>query len=404
MIKSKFWRFNGNESKYLNSIINNGFKFKKEPFSTLLEKKWSKIHKLKYSVTINSCTSALHIAFKSIGIKKGDEVIVPALTPIMCGTSVHLAGGTPVYCDVNKKNFLICLNDIERKITKKTKAILAVHMYSGICNLKELLRIKKKHNLFLIEDCAEAVGSKDQNNIITGTAGDISCWSFQSAKQITCGDGGIISTDNKILGKKIRKFSNLGFKILRAKNSKIAVSKNERQNPSYSRFDEIGFNYRLNEFSAAIALAQAERLEYFVKLRRKAARTYENILKDNPFFKIQEINKKTYSSYYTFAAQILSNTKKFNWKLFRKKFIEYGGDGIYAASKLIHQEPAIRKYGIGRCFATCKKNCVKKCFGTPNAQELQKSLLLFTTNQKHQVEINKQARALVLTLKFFRIY
>ena len=143
MIKSKFWRFNGNESKYLNSIINNGFKFKKEPFSTLLEKKWSKIHKLKYSVTINSCTSALHIAFKSIGIKKGDEVIVPALTPIMCGTSVHLAGGTPVYCDVNKKNFLICLNDIERKITKKTKAILAVHMYSGICNLKELLRIKK---------------------------------------------------------------------------------------------------------------------------------------------------------------------------------------------------------------------------------------------------------------------
>ncbi len=403
-MKKKFWRFNGNEEKYLKSIIYKGFKQKKGPFSSQLEKKWSSIHKIKYSICINSCTSALHIAFKSIGIKNGDEVIVPALTPIMCGTTVSFCGGTPVYADVNPYNFLIDPFDVEKKITKKTKAILAVHMYSGVCNLKQLKKICNKNKIFLIEDCAESVGAKDENNIITGTAGDISCWSFQSAKQLTCGDGGILSTNSKKLGKKIRQFSNLGFKTLTAASNQIIISKNKRQNPNYKRFTEIGLNYRMNEFSAAVSLAQAERKNFYIKQRRKMGLTFSKILNKNKYLISQEIPKKTYSSYYTYAVRLIPNkNKKLNWKNFRKKFIEYGGDGIYAASKLIHQEPAIKKYKIGRCYNSCKKKCVLNCYGTPIAKKLQKNLLLFTTNQSNKSEIYKQKTALEKTIKFFNV-
>ena len=398
------WKFNGNEKKYINSILKKGLKPEKESFNSLLEKKWSKYHKMKYSISINSCTSALHTALKSVGIKNGDDVLVPALTPIMCGTTINFCGAHPIYIDVDPETFLIDPLDIERKITKKTKAILAVHMYSGICNLKKIKDICKKNKIFLIEDCAESTGAKDENNILVGTKGDISCWSFQSAKHLTSGDGGILSTNNRKLGKKIRQFSNLGFKTLTANSNQIVISKNKRQNPNYQRFTEIGMNYRMNEFTAAIALAQTERLNFFVKLRRTTGLAFSRVLKKNKYLIPQKISKKAYSSYYTYAVKLIPNkSKKLNWVNFRKRFIEYGGDGIYAASKLLQQEPAIMKYRIGRCFTSCEKDCIINCKGTPVAKNLQKHLLLFTTNQSSKDEVEKQIIALNKTIKFFNI-
>ena len=402
--KNKFWRFSGNEFNYISTFFKKGFKFKDAPFSEKLEKKWSNIHGLKYSVCINSCTSALHVAFLSLGIKKDDEVLVPALTPIMCGTTVHLAGGTPVYVDVDPDTFLLDEKDLEKKITNKTKAVLAVHMYSGICNLNNLKKFCKKNKIFLVEDCAEAVGGRDENNNLTGTIGDISCWSFQAAKQLTSGDGGILSTNNKILAKKIRKFGNLGFRTLEAENSKILISKDERQNPNYKRFDEIGFNYRMNEFTASIALAQTEQMDKLLNLRRKAGKEFEKIFYENKNFKTQRIPKKAFSTYYTYAVFLVSSkSRNVSWSKFRKKFMHNGGDGIYAASRLIHQEPAIRKYKIGRCFKSCLNNCVVNCKGTPIAKKLQKKLLLFTTNQSNNIEIRKQIKALKKTINFFNL-
>ena len=395
MIKKnkKFWRFSGNEEKYINEIFKKGFKFKNKSFSERLEDKFSDLHNVKYSVCINSCTSALHVAFLAIGIKKNDEVIVPCLTPIMCGTTIHLAGGTPVYADVDSETFLIDIKDIKKKITKKTKAILAVHMYGGICNLRELKKICKQHKLFLIEDCAESMLARDENNLITGSVGDIGCWSFQSAKHLTCGDGGILTTNNSKLAKKMRKFSNLGFKVLNKNSKKISISKDQRQNPNYERFDEIGFNYRMNEFSAAIALAQCERVNFFIRNRRKAALALTKILENNKYLIPQKIHDKAYSTYYTLAVKLNSNKKKgLNWVKFRKKFMQYGGDGIYAASKLIYQEPAIKKKNIG-----------KQSHLTPVAKKLQKILLLFTTNQRDQKEIDIQTNALQKTINFFKL-
>ena len=391
--KKNFWRFSGNEEKYINTIFKKGFKFGSKPYSERLENEFSKLHNVKYSICINSCTSALHVAFMALGLKKNDEVLVPALTPVMCGTSVYLAGATPVYVDVNPETFLIDIEDIKKKITYRTKAILAVHMYGGVCDLKKLKKICNKKKLFLVEDCAESMVARDENNLITGSVGDIGCWSFQTAKQLTCGDGGILTTNNARLAKKMRKFSNLGFRVLSAKSNKIVVSKDQRQNPNYKRFDEIGFNYRMNEFSAAIALAQLERVKYFVEKRRQSALSLLNILKNNKYLIPQKIPNNAYSTYYTLAVKLIkNNSKKLIWSNFRKKFMEFGGDGIYAASKLIHQEPAIKKKNIG-----------KMSNRTPVAIELQKQLLLFTTNQSNQKEIEIQTRALKNTINYFNI-
>ena len=402
MIKSKHRKFNGNEAKYVLNSLNNGLKSSKEgSYNLLLEKAWSKFHNTKHSVTINSCTSALHVSLLALGCKKGVEVLVPALTPIMCATTIHFTGATPVYVDVDPDTFLIDPNDMLKKITKKSKVILLVHMYGGINDIKLYKNIAKKHNLKIIEDCAESLGAKDQNGILTGSITDVGCWSFQSAKHITCGDGGIISTNNKKLAKKIRKFSNLGFKFLNADSGQIGLTKYQRQNPNFKRFDQIGFNYRLNEFSAAIALAQFEKVKKFLNLRRKMGNKIFKEAKKTNYLIPQKINKTAYSTFYTAAVKLKENSR-ISWKKFKEKFIFFGGrDGIYAPAQLLHDEPAIKKFKIGRCFKTCKPSCVRKCKGTPVAKKLQKSLLLFTTNQNSDLEINKQELALKRTINYF---
>jgi perosamine synthetase len=392
------WRFRGNENRYLNEILIRGLKPKKS-FNLFLEKKWSKFHKIKYSITVNSCTSALHVALLAIGCKAGDEVLVPALTPVMCANSIIFTGATPIFVDVSKESFLMDIEDLKKKITKKTKAILLVHMYGGVNNLLKFKKIANKHKIKIVEDCAESLGAKDENNILAGKIGDISCWSFQSAKHLTCGDGGILSTSNRFLAERARKFSNLGFKFLKANADKLVASKNKLQRPSTTRFELIGYNYRMNEFSAAIALAQFERLKFFLKLRRKVSLKLLKLINKSAIIKSQNFPKKTYSTFYTLTAKIIN--EKVNWKKFREIFINFGGDPIYAASKILQDEPSIKFSGFGRCFNTCDKKCLIKCTGTPNAKYLQKRILAFCTNQSTAKNINKQFYALKKTLDYF---
>ena len=394
-----YWRFNGNEKKYLTDILKRGLKPKKKTYNLILEKKWSKYHNLKYSITINSCTSALHVALLSLGCKKGDEVLVPSLTPVMCANAIIFTGATPVFVDVDDDTFLMSPHDLEKKITKKTKAILLVHMYGGINNSKIFKRIAKKNNLLIVEDCAESLGAKDENGIMAGKMGDIACWSFQGAKHLTCGDGGMLSTSNRNLAEKIRKFSNLGFRFLTADADKIIANKESLQNPKTKRFEIVGYNYRMNEFSAAIILAQLERVSFFLKLRRRASNELLKVINKSKILKPQKIAKKTYSTFYTFSVKLVDT--KIKWTFFRKKFIEFGGDPIYAASKILQDEPSIKYSKLGKCFKSCNNKCLINCKGTPIAKKLQKQIFNFTTNQKSERDIKIQVYALKRTLKFF---
>ena len=318
-------RFSGNELKYLKEIINFGFKFRRESFIKMLQDKWSKKFKRKYSIATNSCTSSLHSAFLALNLKKNDEVLVPSLTPFMCATTIHLAGATPVYVDVDKNNFLLDMNDLTKKITKKTKAVLAVHSYSGVCDLLKLKKICKKNKIYLIEDCAQSFLSKDKNNITSGSVGDISCWSFQYSKQLTTGDGGILATDIPIFAKRLRQISNLGYASLRAENSQTIIPKKIRQKPTFYRTSSIGYNYRMSEFTAAIALAQLENSKKLLKMRKKCGEEFYKILQKKKIdIKAQDI-KISKSTFFTVAFYIKKNI---SWERFKRKFIEYGGEGF----------------------------------------------------------------------------
>ena len=390
MNQNKGWRFTGNERKYIEEVLSSGFGASESgTMNERLERKFAEIHGLKYAITANSGTSTLHVALNSLGVGSGDEVIIPALTVAMCGFSVWQCGATPVYADILSDTFLINPIDIEQKITNKTKAIMPVHMYGNMCDMNEIMKIAKKNDLLVVEDCAECQLSTDDKGQIAGTVGDVGSWSFENSKHLTTGDGGIVATDDEELAAKMRKFASVGFKNVNATSGKVRISRDQFQDPNYERHDTLAYNYRFPELCAAVGLAQCERIDEFVKLRIQMAESYLETLKDSALFVPQKVQDGYRNSYYTFAARFLGNDYNISWYDFRKKYMEFGGDGIYAAHQLVYNEPCFRDNKIGYGNA-------------PISEKLQKELMLFTTNQRNEDERKTQIMALEETLGYFR--
>jgi perosamine synthetase len=404
----KGWRFRGNELKYLKQVLDAGFGSTTTGTMNLkLEQLFAKKFKIKYAISSNSGTSTLYQALMAFGVKPGDEVILSPLSPIMCASTILFTGAKPVFADVDPKTFLIDSKDIEKKITKKTKVILAVHLYGLICDMTSIMRIARRHKLFVLEDCAQCYFSKDDKGKVAGTIGDIGSFSLQTSKHITSGDGGILITNNEVLGERMRKFGGLGFKHQRADRTKIVKNRDLFQDPVYLRHDSLGWNFRLSELGAAVALAQVEKLEILVKKRQQMGAKYLEAVKGSDLLTPQKTPKGFKNSYWTFVTRFNGGKKGIGWYDFRKKYIEFGGDGIYAAWALIYNEPVIGLINkTGRLHpdipgqAISLKGFLKepKC---PNAEFLQPRLLQFTTNQNTVAEMNRQRDILKKTLKFF---
>lgn len=388
-VKNYGWRFSGNERKYIEQVLSSGFRAGSDgAFTTRLESTFSKLYGVNYAIACNSGTTTLHAILLAMGCGKGDEVLTPALTPLMCGLAPHYTGATPVFIDSDPKTFLMDPEDIKRKITPKTKVIFVTHMYGGVCDMKEIMAVAKENNLFVLEDCAQCHMGKDDLGRFAGSIGNAGSWSFENSKQLTCGDGGIVTSNSEELASKIRKYAGLGFKTLTAESGKVRTDRDLLQSPDWERFEKIGYNYRMNQLAAAVALAQTERSEHFIKLRRKMGKGFESILENSTILKPQYEPKGFYYTYYTFSSKFEGEKYGISWKNFREKFIGFRGDGIYAASKLQHQEPAFRDNNIG--------------YGdTPNAVLLQKKLMNFTTNQSSKTERDIQKEAMIDTLKYF---
>lgn len=383
------WRFEGNERKYLEEVLSTGFRAGADgSFSMRLEEFWAKMHGAPYAVTFNSGTSTLHAALLALGCGPGDEVLVPALTPLMCGLTPHYTGATPVYVDSDPHTFLMDPKDLEKKITPKAKVIMVVHMYGGVCDMSAIMEIAQRHDLPVLEDCAQCFLGRDDKGRISGSIGVVGSWSFENSKQLTCGDGGIIICHNEDLATRIRKIGGLGFKTLTATSGKVRVDRSKFQDPNWERFDSIGYNFRMNQMAAAVALAQAERADFYVALRRAMGEGYRKVLTKSKLLRPQHQPEGYFYTYYTFSAKFCGSESSLSWYDFRAKHMEYGGDGIFAAAKLLHQEPAFRDRKIGRGE-------------TPVAINLQKSLMNFTTNQANVDEQNIQLEALSKTLRYF---
>lgn len=409
---SNSWRFKGSELKYVKQVLDSGFGSSTSGnMNQRLERAFAARFGAKYAITHNSGTSTLHSALAAFGVGPGDEVIVPALTVIMCGYAVLHAGARPVFADVDPDTFLIDPKDIERKITTKTRAIMAVNLYGQVCDMQAIMAIAKKHNLYVLEDCAECYLGTDTEGRLGGTIGHVGSFSFENSKHLSTGDGGILITNDEKLAERMRKFGGMGFKNIRAENGQVRKSKEVFQDPKYLRHDAFGWNYRLSEISAAVGLGQAERIDELVAKRRQIAEKYLQAIAETgcTWLVPQKVPAGAINAYYTFTARYEGESAVgVTWYDFRKKFMAEGGDGIYAAWALVYNEPIMQLiHKEGKFFADEKPQAPAwKGFlegvACPNAEKLQPKLMQFTANQGIEADMDKQMNALKATIKFFK--
>lgn len=221
------------------------------------EKKIASHVGVKYALAVNSGTSGLHALLIACGIKEGDEVIVPSFTFIATANACLMVGAKPVFAEVEKETYGLDPKDVEKKITKKTKAIIVVHYGGMACKIKEIKKIADKHGLLLLEDAAEALGAKvDGKN--AGTFGIASMFSFCGPKVITTGEGGVVVTDSKKVYEKL--------KLLRSHGR--AETANYFASSEYMDYVQLGYNFRMSTMTAALGLTQIEKIDKIIALRQ----------------------------------------------------------------------------------------------------------------------------------------
>ena len=259
---------NGNEFKYLTDAFMSTWISSSGEYINRFEENFSKYSDTTYGIAVSNGTVAIHLALITLGIGKDDEVIIPDLTFAATINTVLHANATPVIVDVEEDSWCIDPKEIEKAITSKTKAIIPVHIYGQSCDMDAIMKIAKKYNLKVIEDCAEAHGAMYDGKKV-GSFGDIGCFSFFGNKVITTGEGGMCTTNNLELDEKMRVLRDHG------------MSKTKRY-----WHDVVGYNYRMTNLQAAIGLAQLERIEDIHKNRRKYENNYKNTL-DTKIFTFQ---------------------------------------------------------------------------------------------------------------------
>ena len=237
----------------LTSSSNHGGKYVQD-----FEKSVSSFVNSKYTVAVNSGTAALQAALYALDIKFGDEVLIPSFTFVSTANSVTSTGAKPVFVDILKENFTMDPDDLEKKITKKTKAIIPVHLYGNVAHLDKISEIAKKFTIPIIEDSAQSLGSTYKKKY-TGTFFEMGCFSMYPAKVMTAGEGGFIVTNNKKFRDKLLMIRNHG--ILNGSDTRL-----------------LGLNLRLPEINAAIATIQMKKLPKFLKIRQKNAELLSKLL------------------------------------------------------------------------------------------------------------------------------
>lgn len=254
----------GKELEYLKNCIDTNWISSRGRYVEEFEQKFSAYCNCKYGVTTTNGTSSIHLTLRSLGLKKGDEVIVPAFTMIGSVFPIIYCGAKPVLVDSELGTWTIDVNRIEEKITEKTKAIMSVHIYGHPCDMDPILKIAKKHGLFVVEDAAEAHGAEYKGQK-TGGIGDVGCFSFYANKIITCGEGGMMVTNDAAVAKRAMSLKDLAF---------------EEGKERVYLHSEVGYNYRLTNLQAAVGLAQFEHIDEFVAMRRRNAQLYNGLLRD----------------------------------------------------------------------------------------------------------------------------
>lgn len=312
------------------------------PILSKFEKTFSRFTGTTYSVGVSNATSALHLSLKSLGIGTGDEVIVPDITFVATANAVLLTGATPVIADVND-DLNISVESITKNITKKTKAIIPVHLAGKICDIEQICKISDKHKIFVIEDCAHAIGAMKKNKH-AGTFGDIGCFSFYPTKNITTIEGGMIITKSKKISQFLQSARNHGI-------TKTLTQRYSAGLPWEYDISEPGFNYRLDEIRSALGLSQLKRIKKLNQKRKTACDYYNKKLNKIEGIKIPQYSSSE-NSYHLYIIQIQKNFGISRNNLFKN--LLKNGIRTSVHYKPLHEFTAIKK--LARISENLKKS------------------------------------------------
>lgn len=353
---------NGNEKKYLCECIDTGWISSEGPFVKKFEELFSKRVGRNHGISVTNGTAALEVAVQALGISEGDEVIMPTFTIISCAEAVTRVGGVPVFIDSDPDTWNMCVDQIEKKITSKTKAIMVIHLYGLPVDMDDVLDIARKYDLKVIEDAAEMHGQTYKGRPC-GSFGDISIFSFYPNKHITTGEGGMVVTDDDHLADRCRSIRNLCF----------------QRDPRYVH-EELSGNYRFTNLQAAVGLAQLERLDEFVSIKRAMGKKYTELLKDIPGIQLPIEKTDEADNIYWVYGIVLKDEIPIDNREMVKRLAEQG-IGARTFFWCMHEQPVYKNQGM------------YKGESYPNAERLARrglyipSGLALTEEQQEQVVI-----------------
>ena len=394
------WRFGDREMHYLREVVDSGFgSGTSGSMNNRFEQAFAAKEGAKWAITFNSGTSTLHAALDAVGVGPGDEVITTPLTVISDLNVIIAQNAVPVFADVDPDTFNIDPADVARKITSRTKAIMPVSLYGLCADLDPLMELAKKHGIMVINDAAQAFHARYKGRLIAEVA-HITSYSTENSKHITTGDGGIVVTSDERLATHMRKFGSLGYAAMTSGDGRIRLNKDIFQNPNYKRHDMFSYNYRMPEVAAALGLAQTERMDFFIDLRKNIAAEFLKVVKGCEYLKPQKVPAGYESVWWTFTCKYTRTDV--SWQDFRRKFVEFGGDGIYAAWSLLYNETVYssgawkkRSPEVYSKLPDRKPNC-------PNADRVQPQLMQFVNNYGSVQEAAPHLEALRKTLAHFQ--
>jgi len=298
------------------------------------ESDFCKYSNAKYAVAVSNCTAALHLSLKALGIKENDEVIIPDLTFVADANAILACNAKPVVADINKENFFFSISNVKKNITKKTKAIIPVHIYGQVCNIEEILDLAKDHNLKVVEDCAHAVGTFHKSKHV-GTIGDTGCFSFYPTKNITTAEGGMVTTNSKEIAEKVKQLRSHGM-------TKSLKSRYSSEYPWMFDIIEPGYNYRLDEIRSALGITQLKRIKKINELRKQASLYYNKNLQNIPGIILPDMVDDKSHSYHLYTIRVTKPFKLSRNQLYKK--LKDSGIRTTVYWMPIHEYGAYRKF------------------------------------------------------------
>ncbi len=318
---------NGNEKKYLIEAIDSGWISSEGPFVKKLEEDFAQRVGRKYGIAVSNGTAALEIAAKAIGISRDDEVIVPSFTIISCAQAVAKEKGKIIPVDSDLFDFNMQVEKMEENISPKTKAIMPVHIYGLPVDMDKIIELAEKYDLKVIEDAAEMHGQTYKGKPC-GSFGDLSIFSFYANKIITTGEGGIIVTDDSEIAARCKYYRNLCFE-------------------DQKRFvhNDLGYNYRLTNIQAAVGLAQLERLDEFIEIKKRIGQKFNSLFSSNKFLQIP-VEKNNFSeNIYWVYPLVLKNEFPQNAEFVMSE-LKKNGIGTRPFFYPLHLQPILKQMNV----------------------------------------------------------